>query len=102
MVVLIERKEVMARFIYQTEREIEDLAEQIDFNQALRIIKGFMGTEDTLDALKGFEKRYEKAELYAMEDDTHLDLDLDWRYEIFSYNLLIDGFSKLFAPKEAA
>lgn len=92
----------MARFIYQTEREIEDLAEQIDFNQALRIIKGFMGTEDTLDALKGFEKRYEKAELYAMEDDTHLDLDLDWRYEIFSYNLLIDGFSKLFAPKEAA
>jgi hypothetical protein len=102
MVVLIERKEVMARFIYQTEREIEDLAEQIDFNQALRIIKGFMGTEDTLDALKGFEKRYEKAELYAMEDDTHLDLDLDWRYEIFSYNLLIDGFSKLFAPKEDA
>jgi hypothetical protein len=102
MVVLIERKEIMARFIYQTEREIEDLAEQIDFNQALRIIKGFMGTEDTLDALKGFEKRYEKAELYAMEDDTHLDLDLDWRYEIFSYNLLIDGFSKLFAPKEDA
>ena len=92
----------MARFIYQTECEIEGLAEHIDFNQALRIIKQFMGTQDTLDALKGFEKRYEKAEIEAMEGDTHLYLDWDWRYEIFSYNLLIDGFSKLFAPKEAA
>jgi len=92
----------MARFIYQLECEIESLADEIDFNQALRIIKGFMGTEDTLDALKGFEKRYEQAEREAMEDDTHLDLDWDWRYEIFSYNLLVDGFSKLFAPKEAA
>ena len=92
----------MARFIYQTECEIEGLASEIDFNQALRILKNFMGTDDTLDALKGFEKRYEQAELEAMEDDSHLNLDWDWRYEIFSYNLLVDGFSKLFAPKEAA
>jgi len=60
-----------------------------------------MGTDDTLDALIGFEKRYEKAEIEAMKEDAHLDLDWDWRYEIFSYNLLVDGFGKLFAPKEA-
>ena len=78
----------MARIIYQTQCEIEEMQSAgIDFNQALRIIKGFMGTDDTLDALQGFEKRYEKAEMEAMKDDSHLDLDWDWRYEIFSYNL---------------
>ena len=45
----------MARIIYQTEYEREEMESAgIDFNQALRIIKGFMGTEDTLDALQGF------------------------------------------------
>lgn len=90
----------MARFIFQSESEIEGLAGEIDFGQAMRIIKGFMGSEDILDALQGFEKRYEKAEIEAMKEDAHHDLDWDWRYEIFSYNLLVDGFSKLFAPKE--
>jgi len=89
----------MARYIYQGEFEMEGLADEIDFAQARRIIKGFMGSEDLLDALQGFEKRYEKAEMEAMKDDSHLDLDWDWRYEIFSYNLLCEGFSKLFAPK---
>jgi len=85
----------MARIIYQTEFDREGLENEIDFNQALRIIKGFMGTEDTLAALKGFEERYEKAEIDTYEA-------YDWRYEIFSYNLLVEGFSKLFAPKEVA
>ena len=93
----------MARIIYQCESDREGLENEIDFNQALRIIKGFMGTEDTLDALKGFEKRYEEEEILAMKGDSYLlDLDWDWRYEIFSYNLLVEGFSKLFAPKEVA
>lgn len=92
----------MAIFIYQSECEIEGLADEIDFAQALRIIKGFMGTDDTLDALQGFEKRYEKAENESMNDvSIYDDLDYEWRYEIFSYNLLVEGFSKLFAPKEA-
>jgi hypothetical protein len=91
----------MARIIYQTEYELEEMRDcGIDFNQALRIIKGFMGTEDTLDALQGFEKRYEKAEHQAMLDDDY-DFDREWRYEVYSYNLLVEGFSKLFAPKEA-
>ena len=89
----------MARYIYQGEREIEGLADEIDFGQARRIIKGFMGNDDLLEALQGFEKRYEKAEIEAMKDDSHHDLDWDWRYEIFSYNLLCEGFAKLFAPK---
>lgn len=92
----------MARIIYQDSFDREGLENEIDFNRALRIIKGFMGTEDTLDALKGFEKRYEKAEIELMNGEGIYDnLDHEWRYEIFSYNLLIDGFSKLFAPKEA-
>lgn len=91
----------MARIIYQTEYELEEMqAEGIDFNQALRIVKGFMGTEDTLDALQGFEKRYERAEVLAFENDDY-DFDREWRYEVYSYNLLVEGFSKLFAPKEA-
>lgn len=91
----------MARIIYQTEYELEEMREEgIDFNRALRIIKGFMGTDDTLDALQGFEKRYEKAEHQAMLDDDY-DFDHEWRYEVYSYNLLVEGFSKLFAPKEA-
>ena len=91
----------MARIIYQDEFDCKVLENEVDFNQALRIIKGFMGTEDTLDALKVFEKRYEKAEIEAMKDDTYLALDHEWRYEIFAYNLLVEGFGKLFAPKEA-
>ena len=91
----------MARIIYQCEFDREGLENEIDFNQAPRIIKGFMGTESTLDALMGFEKRYEKAENEAYESDDY-SFDNDWRYEIFSYNLLVEGFSKLFAPKEVA
>ena len=45
----------MARLIYQTEYELEEMQSAgIDFNQALRIIKGFMGTDDTLDASQRF------------------------------------------------
>jgi hypothetical protein len=91
----------MARIIYQTEAEIKEMeAEGIDFNQALRIVKGFMGTEDTLDALMGFEKRYSKAEVDALETDDY-DFDHEWRYEVYSYNLLVEGFGQLFAPAEA-
>ena len=91
----------MARIIYQTEAEIREMeAEGIDFNQALRIVKGFMGTEDTLDALMGFEKRYAKAEVDALETDDY-DFDHEWRYEVYSYNLLVEGFGQLFAPAEA-
>ena len=90
----------MARIIYQTEYEREEMESAgIDFNQALRIIKGFMGTQDTLDALQGFEKRYAAAEVAALETDDY-DFDHEWRYEVYSYNLLVEGFSKLFAPKE--
>jgi len=92
----------MARIIYQTECEIEEMQSAgIDFNQALRIIKGFMGTDDTLEALQGFEKRYAKAEVDALETDDY-NFDHEWRYEVYSYNLLVEGFGKLFAPKEAA
>ena len=90
----------MARIIYQTEFDREEL-EGMTFNEALRIIKGFMGTEDTLDALQGFEKRYEKAEIAAYENDEDYGFNREWRYEIFAYNLLVEGFGKLFAPKEA-
>ena len=91
----------MARIIHQCEFDREGLENEVDFGQALRIIKGFMGTEDTLDALKGFEKRYEKAEIAAYENDEDYGFDREWRYEIFAYNLLIEGFGQLFAPKEA-
>jgi len=98
---MIERELDMARLIYQTEYELEEMqAEGIDFTQALRIIKGFMGTDDTLDALQGFERRYAKAEVDALETDDY-DFDREWRYEVYSYNLLVEGFGKLFAPKEA-
>lgn len=91
----------MARIIYQTEYELEEMqAEGIDFAQALRIIKNFMGTDDTLDALQGFEKRYAKAEVDALETDDY-DFDREWRYEVYAYNLLVEGFGKLFATKEA-
>jgi hypothetical protein len=91
----------MARIIYQDSFDREEMeSSDIGFNQALRIIKGFMGTEDTLDALQGFEKRYEKAERDAYESDDY-GFDHEWKYEIYSYNLLVEGFSKLFAPKEA-
>jgi len=90
----------MARIIHQCEFDREEI-EGMTFNEALRIIKGFMGTEDTLDALQGFEKRYEKAEIEAYENDDDYGFDREWRYEIYAYNLLVDGFGKLFAPKEA-
>ena len=91
----------MARIIHQCEFDREGLENEVDFGQALRIIKGFMGTEDTLDALKGFEKRYEKAEIAAYENNEDYGFDREWRYEIFAYNLLVEGFGQLFAPKEA-
>jgi hypothetical protein len=55
-----------------------------------------------LDCLKAFEARYEKAEQEMFESDEYHCWYREWRYEIFSYNLLIEGFSKLFAPKEAS
>jgi hypothetical protein len=91
----------MARIIHQCEFDREGLENEIDFGQALRIIKGFMNTDDTLDALIAFEKRYEKAELEAEKND-EWGFDQEWRYEIFAYNLLVEGFGKLFAPKEVA
>lgn len=91
----------MARLIYQTQQELEEMqAEGIGFDQALRIVKGFMGTDDILDALQGFEKRYAKAEVDALETDDY-NFDHEWRYEVYAYNLLVEGFGKLFAPKEA-
>ena len=91
----------MARLIYQTECELAEMqAEGIDFNQALLIVKGFMGTDDTLDALQGFERRYAAAEVAALETDDY-GFDHEWRYEVYAYNLLVEGFGKLFAPKEA-
>lgn len=90
----------MARIIHQCEFDREEI-EGMTFNEALRIIKGFMGTKDTLDALQGFEKRYEKAEIEAYENDDDYGFDREWRYEIYAYNLLVEGFGKLFAPKEA-
>ena len=91
----------MARIIYQDEFDREDL-QDMDFNQALRIIKGFMGEESILDALIAFEKRYEKAEIEAMNNERGFEFDHEWRYEIYAYNLLVEGFGQLFAPKEAA
>ena len=89
----------MAIVIPQDEYFRETLAEEIDFGQALRIIKGFMDTDDTLDALMGFEKRY----LQEIEvEDENPYFQEEYRYEIFSYNLLVEGFGKLFAPKEVA
>jgi hypothetical protein len=88
----------MARIIYQNEFDRDGL-EDMDFNQALRIIKGFMGEENILDALIAFEKRYEKAEIESMDNELW---EHEWRYEIYAYNLLVEGFGQLFAPKEAA
>jgi len=92
----------MARVIYQDAFDREELEGEIDFNKALQILKGFMGIEDTLDCLKAFEARYEKAEQEMFESDEYHCWYREWRYEIFSYNLLVEGFSKLFAPKEAS
>ena len=44
----------MARIIYQCEYDREGLQDEVDFGQALRIIKGFMGTDDTLDGSSRF------------------------------------------------
>lgn len=93
----------MAYLIYQDADIKSELADEIDFAQALRIIKGYMDTDDTLDALKGFERRYEQEQMDTYRDEYENDFwQQQYRYEIFSYNLLIEGFSKLFAPKEAA
>ena len=90
----------MARIIYQTEYELEEMQSAgIDFNQVLRIIKGFMGTDDTLDALKVLRSVTRKRKLKLTETDDY-DFDHEWRYEVYSYNLLVEGFGKLFAPKE--
>ena len=62
---------------------------------------GLADFQTAVDALKGFEKRYEKAEIAAYENNEDYGFDREWRYEIFAYNLLIEGFGQLFAPKEA-
>ena len=89
----------MAIVIPQCEDIRAELEQEIDFGQALRIIKGYMDTEDTLDALIGFEKRY--LQEIEVEDD-NVFFEQEYRYEIFAYNLLVEGFGKLFAPKEVA
>jgi len=89
----------MATIFFQNSDLRDELVEEIDFGQALRIIKGFMGTHDTLDALKGFEKRYQKLQNEAWFADEDDELQREYRYEIFSYNLLVEGFSQLFAPR---
>ena len=89
----------MAIVIPQCEGVRAELAEEIDFGQALRIIKGYMDTDDTLDAMIGFEKRYLKE--IEVEDD-NVFFEQEYRYEIFAYNMLVEGFGKLFAPKEVA
>ena len=59
-----------------------------------------MGTDDTLDALKVLRSVTRKRKLKVIETDDY-DFDHEWRYEVYSYNLLVEGFGKLFAPKEA-
>jgi len=93
----------MAYLIYQDADIKSELADEIDFAQALRILKSYMDTDDILDALKGFERRYEQEQMDTYRDEWENDFwQQNYRYEIFSYNLLIEGFSKLFAPKEVA
>ena len=89
----------MAIVIPQFEGVRSELAEEIDFGQDLRIIKGYMDTDDTLDAMIGFEKRYLKE--IEVEDD-NVFFEQEYRYEIFAYNMLVEGFGKLFAPKDVA
>lgn len=79
--------------------QIEHFVEEMDFDQAIRIIKGYMDTDDLLDALKGFEKRYDQS-VYRGEDAFY-EYQQDARYEISAFNILCEGFGKLFAPKEA-
>ena len=90
----------MARIIYQDAFDRAELEGEIGFNRALQILKGFMGTDNTLDCLKGFEKRYEQAERENFADEERYGWEREWRYEVFSYNLLVEGFGKLFAPAE--
>ena len=93
----------MARIIYQNEDIKAELAEEIDFGQAMRILKGYMDTDDILDALIGFEKRYEQEQMDTYRDEYENDFwQQEYRYEIFAYNLLVEGFGKMFAPKEVA
>ena len=90
----------MARIIHQCQFDRVEL-EGMDFGQALRTIKLFMDTDDTLDALIAFEKRYEKAEREAYETDDY-GFDREWKYEIYAYNMLVEGFGKMFEQKEVA
>jgi hypothetical protein len=75
--------------------------------------KFYADGEGLLENLIGFEKFYDK-KLAAiscgdsfntwLESDYECEDDFfdDWKWEICAFNVLCEGFSKLFAPKEAA
>lgn len=78
--------------------QFKDYVEEMTFNEAIRIIKGYMGTDDLLAALKGFESRY--VECVNGDEDAFYGYQRDYRFEISAFNVLCEGFGKLFAPKE--
>ena len=52
-----------------------------------------------LENLIGFEKFYDERLNEAEFEDDFFD---EWKWEICAFNVLCEGFSKLFAPAEAA
>ena len=55
--------------------------------------------EGLLENLIGFEKFYDKSLNEVEFEDDFFD---EWKWEICAFNVLCEGFSKLFAPAEAA
>ena len=78
--------------------QFKDYVEEMTFEHAIRIIKSYMGTDDLLAALKSFESRY--VECVNGDEDAFYAYQRDYRFEISAFNVLCEGFGKLFAPKE--
>ena len=55
--------------------------------------------EGSLENLIGFEKFYDERLNEVEFEDDFFD---EWKWEICAFNVLCEGFSKLFAPAEAA
>ena len=55
--------------------------------------------EGLLENLIGFEKFYDERLNEVEFEDDFFD---EWKWEICAFNVLCEGFSKLFAPAEAA
>jgi hypothetical protein len=71
--------------------------------------KFYADGEGLLENLIGFEKFYDKqiaaidsGDFNAIHYECEDDFFDDWKWEICAFNLLCEGFGKLFAPKEAA